>query len=261
MSTPKAYPSPSAPIGDDQITSVNNSRRRRLKRVLIGAGILVGIIGLTLGGLIVAGLWTIMSRVDAREEAYFKPPPGMKVVIKEVEKVPDNLKPYFVPFTFHCPEKLKLVTKPETFLTSESTAMGIITVLPVLPVVTAATWESVFAERLKEISTGYAAKYKNYQELSQGPEPIPNHTKCWQMRWQAEEPDPSSGAVVMYGRELLVRHDKRSQAVQVSMMAIRDPEVQSANEVGVKGNLASVVNTFRIQAPAHERSPGTRPGR
>lgn len=252
-------------MGNNQRTPAGDSNRRWLKRVLIGAGILAGIVVLTLGGLIVAGLGTIIFGVESRERAYFDPPPGMKVVIKEVEKVPDNLKPYFVPFTFHCPEKLKFVSRPDAFLASEDntngTATGIICVLPILPVATSADWESVFAERMKEISGVYATKYKNYQELSQGPEGIPNHSDCWQMRWQAEELDQSGEARVIYGRELLVRHEKRSRALQVSLRASGDPEVQGARDVGDKGVLASVVKTFRIQAPAHKRVKGTSPRR
>ena len=262
---PDLRPQSSMPGGHAQQTSTSTGGLRWLKRVLIGAGILVAVGVLTLGGFIVAGFWTIISRVDEREEAYFNPPAGMKVVIKEIEKVPENLKPYFVPFYFHCPEKLKSVPNPETFLTyhdnPDATATEIVAVFPVSPVVTAANWESVFAERMKEISGVYAAKYKNYQELSQAPEQIPYHTECWQMRWQGEELDQSGEAVVTHGRELLVRHDKRSRALQVTMMAIRDPEVQSAHDVGVKGDLASIVKTFRIQDPPHKRSSGRRPGR
>jgi hypothetical protein len=206
----------------------------------------------------------LVSKPNEREKAYFNPPPGTKLVIKELDKVPQDLKPYFVPFYFHAPETFKSAPSPASFVRYRGEANGVthetFEVFPVPSHVTSANWKTVFPELMKEASEHFAKTYVNYRELSKGPETLPYHSYCWGMRWQGEEADASGQASPVYGRVLLVYH-ARQGSVLLSMTAMPSPEIESADDVGVKGDLGKVLPTFRIKDPIMERPKGHKPGR
>lgn len=252
MSDPFAQSS--RPTGDPHQPSSSTGQNRRLWKFGIGCGVLLllAVIGLSLVvGPFIAKSLVARSKSEEKEKAYFNPPPGMKLVVKDRDKVPVNLHPYFMPFYFHCPEKFKAVPDDTNFVRYEETVnesvLESFAVGPIPSALSTADGRFVFPPIMKKISSRFATVYPNYQEISQGSEDLPYQDDCWGMRWQAEDTDASGRPFPVYGRVLLVRNYQDKIGFVISMIATLDPEVHSAQEVGVKGDLARILPTFKIR--------------
>ncbi|MDP9099350.1 MAG: hypothetical protein M3N48_10225 [Verrucomicrobiota bacterium] len=196
----------------------------------------------------------ISRAVEAREKSYFTAAPGTQIFVSASDTTPAELKNRFVPFAFHYPNSFKVVADKNAFIRLERQEHGeTVAHFAVGPLVLrSSTGElgTLYPPLMKEMSELLATTFPGYRELSQKPADFKSphfYRDGWEMRWQAAANQTVPGKAIVYGRVLFLRESSTTRAVTVTMtVAASDPEVTSAADVGEKGDLALMLQSFRL---------------
>jgi len=191
---------------------------------------------------------------DAREKAYFTAAPGTQIFVSASDTIPAELKNRFVPFAFHYPDSFKVVPDKDAFIRLERQENGepVVRFAVGSLVLRSSSAESgtIYPPLMKEMSEQVATTFPGYRELSQKPADFKSphfYYDGWDMRWQAGANDTVPGKASFYGRVLFLRESSTTRAVTITMtVAASDPEVASAADVGEKGDLALMLQSFRL---------------
>jgi hypothetical protein len=180
--------------------------------------------------------------------------PAFKTYASTPENIPAGLREHFVPFEFNYPKKFEIVPSEENFVkieeairggaegdfTLENFAVGFITVPA------NADNNTVYPVLLKQLAEQLAKGFPGFKQISQGPETVAGE-RGRVMLWQALMKGTPKGDVTFYGKVLLVRRPAQPHGVAIIMIATSlDPEVKSPSAVGVKGDLAMVLRSFKL---------------
>jgi hypothetical protein len=101
---------------------------------------------------------------------------------------------------------------------------------------------------MKEMSKWLGSRASGYEELSQKAASFksPHHYyDGWDMHWQSHE-TAAPGNVDFYGRVLFLRESKMSPGVMITMIARADSAITRADDVGERGDLALILQSFRL---------------
>jgi len=190
---------------------------------------------------------------EAREKAYFTAAPGTKIFVNERDAVPAGLKDRFVRFAFHYPDTFAMAPDNNAFVRIEKkegdTAVASFAVSQIAIPSSKAEGATFYPPMMKEMSQWLATKTSGYEELSQKAASFksPHHYyDGWDMHWQSHE-KAAPGNVDFYGRVLFLRESTKSPGVMLTMVVrASDPAVTSAMDVGERGDLALILQSFRL---------------
>lgn len=227
--------------------------KSKLPWILAGCGCAALIAFAVLGGGIYA--FTLARKTQEAVKGTRK-----SLVFKTYTSTPDNipagLRQHFVPFEFHYPKKFEVVPSEENFIkieeairegtdgdfTLENFAVGYITIPA------NADNNTVYPVLLGQLAAQLAKGFPGFREISQAPETVSGE-RGRAMLWQALMRGTPKGDVTFYGKVVLVRRPSQPIGVAIIMIATSlDPEVKSPAAVGVKGDLATVLRSFKLLA-------------
>lgn len=100
----------------------------------------------------------------------------------------------------------------------------------------------------KQLEEQFAHGFSNYRLISQGPAKIGNYNG-YGFRFESLVKNTSHGPVTLWGRMVLLPNPKANEKNGVSIMMLGSnlaPEIKSASDVGVKGELPVILKSFRI---------------
>ena len=237
-----------------QSTGVPAGPNKTIRNVLLGCGGLFAVF--VLGGIAVTFyfVYTVSRDVEAREKAYFTAAPGTKIFINKSDAIPANLKDQFVPFAFHYPDKFAVVPDENAFIKIEKQengkTMAGFAVLPLTISSPKAESGTIYPPLMNDMSKRFAARIPGFQEISQKPADFKSahfYHDGWDMRWQSGAQDTSPGGGTSYGRVLFLRESTTSHGVMITMIsAPSDPDHNSSTVVGDRGDLAVILQSFRL---------------
>ena len=176
-------------------------------------------------------------------------PGGMVTFTSTPDNIPAGLRDKFVAFQFQYPAKFVVKPGTENFVkveesvsqgggttTLENFAVGYIT----MP--TADADNNVFyPQLLSQLSTQFAAGFSGYREIAQVPETVAG------FRGRAMTFQATIGTTPVFGKTIVVRETGNRRGVALIMLATpADPEVKSVADVGVKGDLAAILASFKF---------------
>jgi len=176
---------------------------------------------------------------------------GFVLFTNELANTPASLKPYYSWFSFEYPSKFTVVPDEENFIkleekgddgsVLENLAVGHITV----PAGT--NNDDAYPELMQRLSDQLGRGFQIYRELDRVPETV-DGVQGLGMHWQATITNTPKGDVQFYGRVILVRKPDQEKGVAIIMIATSfDEDVENAHDVGVKGDLAGILASFRLE--------------
>ena len=99
---------------------------------------------------------------------------------------------------------------------------------------------------VKQLSDQLAAKLPQYKKISEGPTKIGNYSG-YEFRFQSVTKTPTKGNIPLWGRAVLLMEPKTTKGVALLMLASSlAPEIKGPADVGVKGQLPSILKTFKF---------------
>lgn len=185
-------------------------------------------------------------------------PAGWKTFVNSMATTPAGLKEHFVGFSFSYPGKFEIIPGESNFIkieesladpaagnfTLENFAVGYITASAgVLP---GMDQDLIFPMLLQQLSAQFAKGFANYKEVAQVPESVAG-LRGRALLFEAEIKGTDKGDIKFYGKTLVAREQGKEKGVAIIMLATSlDPEVKSPADVGVKGDLAPILGSFRL---------------
>lgn len=112
---------------------------------------------------------------------------------------------------------------------------------------TLAADQEKFSKLVEQSSEYFSGQFPNYRLVSQGETRINGDWKAYEMKFSGEGRTKNGDYITVWGRRLWIpaaRHGVKSGFVITMLATSLSPEIKSANDVGVKGELATVLQTF-----------------
>jgi hypothetical protein len=100
----------------------------------------------------------------------------------------------------------------------------------------------------KKLEEQFAHGFNNYKLLSSGPAKLGEYSG-YQFRFESVIKDTPHGTVTLWGRTLLLPNPKAGEKNGVTIVMMGSslvPEIKSASDVGVKGQLPVILKSFKI---------------
>ncbi len=113
---------------------------------------------------------------------------------------------------------------------------------------TAAGDKALLPKVAKQLEEKFAHGFENYKLISSGPAKLGNYSG-YQFRFESVIKDTPHGTVTLWGRTILLPNPKAGEKNGVSIVMMGSslaPEIKSATDVGVKGQLPIILKSFRI---------------
>ncbi len=186
-------------------------------------------------------------------------PPGWKTFVNTVDALPEDMKPKFVDFTFNYPEKFATIPGDDTnfikveesltdpvqgSFTLENFAVGNMIANP--EPFPGMDQEMIYPMLLEQLGAQFGQNFPNYQKIGEAPEEVAG-LRGRALLFQAEFKGTDKGDIKFFGKTLLVRRPGKERGVVIIMLATSlDPDVKSAADVGVKGDLGAILKSFRL---------------
>jgi hypothetical protein len=200
--------------------------------------------------LVLAAIGYTARRAAVITQGPVSPQAGMISFTNQMSNTPDSLKPYYTRFSFQYPTEFNLLEDHSNFVkgeeeeegfTLENFAVGYMTATPGM------SNEQAYPVLMQQLSQQIAQGFQGYQELGQFPESV-GGVRGRGMRWTALARNTPKGDVRFMGHVILARKEGQPHGVAIIMIATNlDEEVKSPEDVGVKGDLARILPTFRLE--------------
>lgn len=103
-----------------------------------------------------------------------------------------------------------------------------------------------FRRLVRQLSAEYGERIANYEKVAEGETTVGPYTG-YEFRYKAFERDRSTGPVKYWGRTVFLPHaGRRTGAVLAMVVTSYSPEFGSTEDVGVKGEMPVILNSFRL---------------
>jgi hypothetical protein len=183
---------------------------------------------------------------------------GMKTYTNVKEKLPAKLQPNFVAFSFDYPASFVLQPQSEiNFVkveqytadgpgnTAENFAVGTASFsIPAGGALNDLFGSVIYDQLLDQLGAQFARGFHNYKEVKKVNETVAG-IKCRASLFQADLNDPAK--TLVYGKTIVVHPPGKEKGVTIIMLATsNDPDVESAADLGVKGETADILRSFRL---------------
>jgi hypothetical protein len=161
------------------------------------------------------------------------------------DNIPPRLRENFVPFAFDYPANFRIVESPANFVkveestdgtTLENFAVGYL----IVPSADADN-NAYYPELLGQLRNQFSKQFSGFKEIAQAPETVAGQ------RGRAMIFEARIGTTPLYGKAILVREPDNPRGVLMILLATNaDPEIRSAADVGVRGDLPQILQSFRF---------------
>ena len=165
------------------------------------------------------------------------------------DNIPAPLRERFVPFQFEYPSNFQIEPSPQNFVkvsesvtegggeyTLENFAVGYITLSSAN-----ADNNAVYPQLLAQLSSQFGSQFAQYREIAQMPETVAGN------RGRAMSFQAMLNATPIFGKVIVVREAGNARGVCLIMLATpKDPAVKSVADVGVNGDLAQILASFKF---------------
>lgn len=108
--------------------------------------------------------------------------------------------------------------------------------------------EKVFPKLIESIKSRLAKTYPEFEVLSEGETTI-NGLSGHELRFQSVSKGTEKGDITLWGRVVFVPPGKEGETNGLQLLMLTTslaPELQSADDVGVKGELPVILNSFKV---------------
>jgi len=185
-------------------------------------------------------------------------PAGTKTYTNVKDKLPAKLQPHFVAFSFDYPASFVLqpqgeinFVKVEQYTsagpgnTSENFAVGSASFsMPSMPGGLDLFGSVLYDQLLDQLGQQFARGFHNYKEVKKVNETV-SGIKCRAALFEADLND--SGKTMIYGKTIVVHPPGKDKGVTIIMLATSlDPDIDSPADLGVKGETAEILRSFRM---------------
>jgi hypothetical protein len=178
---------------------------------------------------------------DPIEQTLASVPAGL-LFVSSLENIPAALRSNFVPFSFSYPSGYTMVApSQDTFVRmtkNETTSFAVHpATFPAGP-----EKEATYTSELSTISAALRKSLPKYEEVGRYSETV-SGVRSRTLLWRAK----TSGLEV-YGRCYMLRKPNEKNGVVIAIVGTSlDPELRSAADVGVKGELGEMVRSFQLR--------------
>ena len=157
------------------------------------------------------------------------------------DNIPAALKAQFVPFSFEYPTSFATVVPDQnTFVNVKKGETSSFAVHP-------ATFpagrggDAASNTALTAVSKALGKSFPSFKEIRRGNETVAG-VQSRTMLWQA-----TTNGVTLYGKCYVLRKESKQAGVLIALISTSlDPQLQSAADIGTKGDLAAIVGSFKL---------------
>lgn len=188
----------------------------------------------------------------------FEPPPDTTQFVNSSVNLSDKIAEHFVPFSFYYPNAWDLNTgiasegsyfvRAERKLPSGGNVQERFSVGWYESKGTYEADQALFPKLVTTANTNLS-KLPNYEKLSEGPTKV-NSMEAYEITFQASSEDAEHGEITYWGRHIFLppgvedRKDGLQLTILTSSLA---PELSGIKDVGVKGELPVILESFRLK--------------
>ena len=183
-----------------------------------------------------------------------------KTYVNSREKLSGKLLEHYSDFSFDYPADWQLKESPgqsgSNFVKVERTEDGVSTLENF-----AVGWytstgtmsgdEQLFPQLAKQLSAQFASGFKGYKKVSEGPTRV-GRLDGYEFRFTSKL-EGGGKSVDLYGRAVMIPSGSAAQPNGVALIMLATslaPEIKSVGDVGVRGELPVILNSFRLGADA-----------
>lgn len=211
---------------------------------------LLGLVGLGVIGF----AFYAAQKAESKGQTVFIPGADWKSYNSLSGNIPADMQEHLVPFTFSFPPQFEIVPSSGNFVkVEEGTAPG--------------TGDNFTYENfgvgyfnipsdgvdavampllIAQLGSQFAAGFPGYREVSQFEEEVSGY-KGRAMIFESELKGTPRGDVKIFGKLVLVRKPGATKGVTIIMLATTaDPEIKTVYDVGVKGDLPGLIQSFKL---------------
>lgn len=108
--------------------------------------------------------------------------------------------------------------------------------------------ENVFPKLIKNLEDRLAKSYPEFKVLSEGPATI-NNLNGYELRFQSVSRGTEKGDITLWGWVVFLPPGKEGESNGLQLLMLSTslaPEIKSASDVGVKGELPIILNSFKV---------------
>ena len=157
------------------------------------------------------------------------------------DNIPAALKAQYVPFTFEYPTTFATVVPDQnTFVNVKKGETSSFAVHP-------ATFpagrggDAAYNTTLTAVSKALGKSFPSFKEIRRGNETVAG-VQSRTLLWQA-----TTNGVTLYGKCYVLRKESKQAGVLIALISTSlDPQLQSAADIGTKGDLAAIVGSFKL---------------
>ena len=123
------------------------------------------------------------------------------------------------------------------------------------PAKDAANYPALVKQLSGQFEKGFVGEgLKGYKKVSEGKTKIGN-LDAYEFRFECKHTPPNQVPLTLWGRVVLLPKPKTQKGVALIMLASSQAtEIKSARDVGEKGQLPSILKTFKFAAPAPQKT-------
>lgn len=191
--------------------------------------------------------------IPSNEPPPYNPPADALQFVNSQEELSGRLAENFVPFSFYYPNRwVKLPTK-ENFVTVERRLPPDFTqerfgVAPWYAPADTTTFDNAFFQTLvAKDDANFAKNYPEYRKISDGPTKVGTYDG-YELRFESTSRGTDKGDLTIWGREILFppREGEKTGIKLLILTTSLAPELRSGDDVGVKGELPMLLESFRF---------------
>ena len=186
------------------------------------------------------------------------PPPNSEKFTNARENLDSNLSAHYVDFSFYYPKTWQL--DPKAGKSGSSNFVQVVRSLSseFIQESMAVSWyesggtiaedRAKFPDQIKNLDETFKKNFAEYQKLSEGETQV-NGINGYEMRFQSISRGTSRGDVTLWGRVIFLPTGNAGDKSGLRLLLLTTslaPELQSINDVGVKGELPIILNSFRL---------------
>ena len=191
--------------------------------------------------------------VTSNEPPPYNPPADAVQFVNAQEGLSGRLADNFVAFSFYYPDRWVKVPGAENFIKVERRLPPDFTqenfaVAPWYSTDSSTTFDNDFFRKLVEKDDAdLAKKFPEYRKVSEGPTKVGTYD-AYEFRFQGTSRGTDKGDVSLWGREIFFppREGQKSGLKFLILTTSLAPELKSIDDVGVKGELSMVLESFRF---------------
>jgi hypothetical protein len=189
----------------------------------------------------------------ANEPPPYNPPADAVQFVNSQEALRGKLAENFVAFSFYYPNRWVKVPSTENFITVERRLPPDFTqerfgVAPWYAPAETTTFDSALFQRLVAMDdANFAKNYPEYRKVSEGPTKVGSYD-AYELRFESTSRGTDKGDLTLWGREIFFA-PREGEKIGVKFLILTTslaPELTSVDDIGVKGELPMVLESFRF---------------